>query len=472
MLAITISEQSPEKKPLGTLYQKAVFAYESQISNPLLKVWENAIAGMAEGKERGLIKTLILNSTCRTIDEIIQKTYPIKAGMVESFIHLLENKLISAIQLQYDPVIHKNAIANDQRSIESAFVLYDKSTSFNFSEWMRIDTPAAFQAFLARKVEEVISDLGEKKNNNLQKLFLKQIHRILLESLHSNEFLETLLKHYHPENANIEHPLQQLSSLQYTPWTTMTGNDSKNVFNVYMETSLNNPTMRFAPNSAKALLARIINIARETGSNNNPTHANILIPARILSLHTFLLMPDHPSLVHALKYKGGDESWIDEHVIDPGKQVSDTFIDMKTRLVLIVYAYQNLLPRDKILEFIKEVSNAPELISIKNFRNFVLKSLNDFVPADDFVKVARARQLDTLLCQNMPEALRKKIETSAVHFADTNWAEGIHDIHFCFAVNPGTGELELWEVYDNGTTLSALDQNKWLLNKEWEIFIN
>ncbi len=471
MLALHVSELNSGKQK-GTLYQKAVFAYESQTNNPLLKVWENAIAGMAEGKERSLIKTLILDATCRTIDKIIQETYPVKAGMIASFIHLLENKLVSAIQLQYDPAAHKDLSANDQHSTEAAFILYDKSNSFNFNEWKRIDTSAAFQSFLERKMNEVFKELGETEKNNLQKIFLKQIQIILSEHIHSNEFVEALLKQYHPENASLKHPLQHISSLKYTPWATMTGNDSKNVFNVYMEASLISPTVRFAPANAKALLAKIIDIAKAsvTNKSNKDLPANLLIPARIPALHTFLLMPGHPSFINALRNLGPAEKWIDDNVINTGRQIADTYIDMKTRLILITHAYQYLLPRDKIMDFIAEISKAPELISIKNFRNFILNTIKDIAPVENFIEIERARKLDTLLCQNIPEFLRKKLENSAVHFADTNWAEGIHDIHFCFAVNPGTGELEIWEVYDNGTSLSALDQKKWLIDKEWEIF--
>jgi len=472
MLALYETELNSGKQK-ATSYQKGVFAYESQTNNALLKVWENAIAGMAEGKERSLIKTLILDAISRTIDKIIQETYPVKAGIISSFVNLLENKLVSTIQLQYDPAVHQDIPANDKHSTDAGFILYDKSNSLNINEWKRIDTPAAFQSFLDNKIKEVIKDLREKETNNVQRIFLKQIQTILTEHINSNEFVEALLKQYHPQNAQLEHPLQQLPSLKYTPWTTKTGNDSKNVYNVYMETSLISPTVRFAPANAKALLAKIIDIAKTKvtkESNNERLPANFLIPARIPALHTFLLMPGHPSFIKALNDSGTAEKWIDENVINIGREISETYIDMKTRMILITHAYQNLLPRDKILDFIAKITKAPELISIKNFRNFILETIKAIAPEENYMEVERTRQLDTLLCQNIPETLRKKIESSAVHFADTNWAEGIHDIHFCFAVNPGSGDLEIWEVYDNGSSLSALDQKKWLVDKEWEIF--
>jgi hypothetical protein len=78
--------------------------------------------------------------------------------------------------------------------------------------------------------------------------------------------------------------------------------------------------------------------------------------------------------------------------------------------------------------------------------------------------------LDTYLFQNLPDVQKMLLREAAVHFADTNWAEGINDIHFCFTVNPGNGHLEIWAVHDNNSQFQALDQRLWLKNREWEFF--
>jgi hypothetical protein len=80
-----------------------------------------------------------------------------------------------------------------------------------------------------------------------------------------------------------------------------------------------------------------------------------------------------------------------------------------------------------------------------------------------------SREIDTALCQSLSVDLKAKLEHSAVHFGDTNWYQGIHDLHFCFLINPGTGQLELFESYSDGTHLKALDQKDWLINQKWGI---
>ena len=119
----------------------------------------------------------------------------------------------------------------------------------------------------------------------------------------------------------------------------------------------------------------------------------------------------------------------------------------------------------RILDCVKGTQDG---LTIKQYRHNILKNCHSVHPLPKVSIEKLVRQIDTALCQSLTPQLKKILEESAVHFADTNWCNGIQDLHFCFAVNPGTGELELWEAHANGTHLMALDQNYWLFNQKWE----
>jgi len=59
-----------------------------------------------------------------------------------------------------------------------------------------------------------------------------------------------------------------------------------------------------------------------------------------------------------------------------------------------------------------------------------------------------------------------------IHFADTNLHSGVHDVHFCFLVNPGSGKVEVWQVNDDNSGLTPLDQRHVCKNARWEIYLD
>lgn len=459
LLAANAAEFGPlSMRGIATITARGSVAYDSQVHNPLLMAWENAIAGMAEAHENSKIKVRILSSICGPVNDICEKLLPPE---MRPLAVKFSTALISRIHLQYDPLVKRDNKSADGRSVAGAFVLYDRSGRINPQEWKRVDNEQAFVAFLDRVFQDAVSG--------------QEIPQTLSDHIHSPAFLEKIVRGCHLRNSGVKNILQNLHMVTCTPWITYSGNDSATVLKVYLEEDTQPTSLKLVPADAKSFLSKIIELGRKGSVEEKAAYEknpNLMIPARIASLHAFSLMLGHPSIIKAWKEEGDCDTWINTYVVGPGKALSDSPVNFKLRLLTTNYAYSYLATEENCRQFLDEMGKIPKGMSIKQFRSAILDIINRLDPASREITVERARLLDTKICQYLSNDAKKQLEDSAVHFADTNWGDGVRDVHFCFLVNPGSGELEIWEANDNGSNLVAIDQHKWLLDKEWEIFNN
>lgn len=468
-LVLDVHEDCSDKETtLMPLLPKACFCFESQISNPLLEVWKNSIAGMAEAQESALVKSSVLNSASHALKidfiDLTADQKKIKAKLYEG----IDRELHERIQLQYDPYISHPSLSTDLHGVEGGFVLYDRNFSKNSSEWIRVDTPQAYQAFNLRIIEKIYAQL--QNTMHIKDKGLDAMIKHLFEYIRTEGFIQRVLNHYNPSNKVYVNPLIQYEQIKFTPWITRCGNDSAKVIQIYLEQKAK--TVSVLPSSSEQLLTKIIDLGKaipiieKKAYDHNPYK---LIPLRTLGLHSFSLMLGHDSLANAWKSDCKTADWIQNYVIIPGKRISKEQIDLKFRQQMIDFCAQSMIDPNDIPAFLQQILNIPESIDYFDFRNRMLTIIHAFFPLQTKMSEI-ARIFDTYLCESLPKNLKKIMEESAVHFADTNWSDGIHDIHFCFAINPGTEKLEIWEVYDNGGRFVALDQNYWLLNRTWEFY--
>ena len=54
--------------------------------------------------------------------------------------------------------------------------------------------------------------------------------------------------------------------------------------------------------------------------------------------------------------------------------------------------------------------------------------------------------------------------------ADANWGDGDHRVLMTMFVNPRTNEMELWQVNEDGTGASRMNQDDWVRNSDWAVF--
>jgi hypothetical protein len=453
-LCLYLAETQPLKKNmLGALFAQGCFAFSSQTNHPLLKVWENAIAGMAEAQDGSMIKSNILEATIHVIKKYLRKVND-SSSLQQKVEREFNKSFYNRIQLRYDPAIVMQGVKDlgDGHSKEGAFVLYDGN--------QRIDTSKGFIEVLLKTVSEMNPALGQTEEG---KLILEKLKDIIRDE----SFIPTVLTYYHPSNEIVK-KLKNYENLPFTPWITRIGNNSKMVLEVYLETSKPLKTERLAIKTPKQLLAKIIELGKtmsEEEKSSYLSNPNKLTPIRIPGNHTFSLMLGNPSLAKAWKENCLTEKWIKKYVLQPGQQIAESQIDPATKEKFISYLAQEVLPhlflneeKNQKIEAFVNLANKLEDTSIKKFRTQLLEILRQLYSVPNPPMDGIARQFDTVLCESLEPKLKKKLRDSAVHFADTNWCSGIHDIHFCFAVNPGTGDLEIWEAYANGSHFLALDQ--------------
>ena len=83
----------------------------------------------------------------------------------------------------------------------------------------------------------------------------------------------------------------------------------------------------------------------------------------------------------------------------------------------------------------------------------------------------RADMLDTFILQNCAsQASMKAWQSSIIHFADSNWNDGVQDIHFCCFFNPATQMVQFGSICNDGTELTLLAQDEWVINQQWNFY--
>jgi hypothetical protein len=431
-LALHAAESS-ENNTAADFYQKGCFAFGSATFNPLLKVWVNAIAGMAESQANCFFGSCIL----KTIMTVFHKHLSSKKLTSESmhdFEKQLQSRFASAIQMIYDPSI--GALVE---SAEGGFVLYEGHEEGEFRRLRRIDNGGDFNRF----VLQILRSCGQNKKftplaESLESLVL------------SPTFSETILTAY---NKILSHHLDKTEQkIVSVPWINHLGHSASDIMRVYLDHGPDLKPKILIPKKGKTLLRKLIVMGKHLDKiekdklKQNP---HLLKPARILNYHAFSLMIGHASLQKAWRDKRVSRKWVEDEISSYGLEVSHSIISKKQRSLLM----NNF-----------GVSDLPKNITIKQFRKYLLKSTSPLTPETKL-------EVDKLIVETLPHDLKEKLNKTIIHFADTNLHSGMNDIHFCFIVNPGTGKIEVWQITDDNSKIMPLDQNLIVKNKTWEIYL-
>lgn len=474
------NKQMHKETPLSQLISQACFAFSSQTTSPLLKVWENAIAGMSEANQGSMIKSFILQSLTYTFEHHLTEKHIQPTPLIQVFLLALQKELLKNIQLQYDPCIGSISQAEDLHSQEGGFVLY------NFSN--RIDNEKDFSFFVKAVLIETYKKVKNQVSNSQVEQELNALYQIFYSYTDTPSFLYILLSKYHPSNIEIRHH-SDYNHLDYTPWITITGRNSKMLWGIYLEAPEQIKTESFSAKTSRDLLAYIIDKGKNLSDEEKIAYfhnSHLLTPLRIPGIHTFSLMLGHPSISRAWQDDCSTEEWIELFVIEPGRQISESPIHAHTVQQLIHYIEEDILPLFLVQIENKEISNhyfthtkknflaemdkLPKNLTVRAYRQEAIRICQEIFPVLLPLKDKLTRKIDAALCQSLEIGLRHQLLQSTIRFADTNWCNGTQDIHFCFAVNPGSSELEMWEVDDKGIYFSALNQEYWVIDKSWEFF--
>lgn len=453
---------------LGDLYTQAALSFSSLSFPVFLKIWENSIAGMAEAHEQGLIKRMIALSINHALKAKLQALNIRLAPNYDQFLNSIQQVLMHSIELQYDPTVGQNGTEGRYLGKGGGFVMY--------VDQAQVKNHIDFRKTVQEIIRTAYQDLCDS-NKSLYKE-VSFIFDIFNEHVLTDDFLKELLKKYYEQRRVIPDLNKDFDSLQYTPWVTKCGNSSKTVWEIYLEVEHPIISQSFESRSPKVLFENIINMGKQLNEKEVKSYevnSNKLIPLRIVNHHSFSLMLGHSSLKIAWLDKGQADLWIQKNVVEPGLQVSKATFSSESRAKFILdfkNIIKSFLTDSEIEQWEIKLKKIPLNMAIHKFREAIFElskaCKEDFCREIDLTRLKI--QIDKLISENLTPSLMKKLKSSAVIVADTNWFNGIHDIFLCFMVNPGSGELELCKTYDNMEQFFFIDQKEWVCNKKWEYF--
>lgn len=461
-----IHASSCDKKIKGVLYSRACYAFGSQTINPMLPIWENAIAGMAEAEESSMLKSASVDATHRTVKEYLASQEQLPTDIKEDVIKKFQAELFQRTNFLYDPSLIHVTASKDLKSKEGGFVVYDipPLSQQKITDVICVDSSEEYRLFLKRILLTIEITSAE----------MKKVVDYLYQVISSEEFVLSAMQKYHTSNEKIKSLETEEKKAKFTPWKTLGGNDSKKVLDIYLETQNPIQTESFFPKTAEDLIIKFIDLAKNMPSKKKQEfldNPNKLTPIRVLGNHTFSLMLGHLTLAKAWMNTGNTKEWVEEVISKQSLLIANSKIDQNLSDALIKQTLFEIVPEEFSIKFIDASKNISKSLTIKEFRAAILEICSGLCPKSQESGERQARQFDAALYKELPTYLRKDINASAVHFADTNWSSSSgHDINLCFVVNPGTGKLEIWESYSDGSHLAPLDQKNWLNHQEWEVF--
>lgn len=452
------------------LLQKAEFAYSARTNPPLLKVWENVIASMAEAQESSVIKKMIMKSVVYALELKLTKEKIDPSPLLKQIFEDIKEKILQ-IRTHYDPTLITLKI-DGQTFKEGGFVPYfDKN---------RIDSPKKFISLIKDVVNEVLNK-NKQYLTEEQKINLEKISTLLLEYIKEEKiFIKNVLIKFDKSNA-IPNILEKMAEgeLKITPWALFIGNNSKKVLSVYLENDKAIHSPHEFSGSVKDRLISIIKMGQRLNAHEKDVYKknpNKLIQFRVPDHHTGSLMLGHSSLANAWMNNKNADQWVQNKVILPGMILSNTAVDEATQQALIDRITDKILPeyisKEKAASFKTVAIKINRKCSIHEYRSSMIQLITSFDEKLETNVDQIKRQVDAAIIESLEPKLKKKFKENIIHIADTNWRDSdeTNDNHLVILLNPGTKELELWEAGADNSHFHCLDQKHWFVQKKWEVF--
>ncbi len=418
-------------------FRKNCFMCESLTQNALFSIWRNSIANMSEIRVSGMLKKEVFLSVSAAFNVAFSNLTKEQVSLKNQMISILKKTLLKRLHLVYDPMA-------DSSTLESAFVMYDSKLKTSVEEWDRIENEEEFQSFIKEAVEEAGCQLSfldpEQKNDH----FLKQLTKSLSKYSESDLFLKQILDNYLDQKSEAGTP----SDYHHKPWFTKTGNDTETTLRSYHCDINEVAKYQITPSSGENLLEQIVLFFQKSRSIIKPLIEktnSLLLPCRIPEKHAFSLAPNHPTFAHLWMQKQNPSDRIEE------LQAFANEISNQTITHKMITEITNLLDCDT-----RGISTD---LSIKEWRNRLIET-----------NQIDSTLLDKYLFLTLPKDQQDKIKENTIFFADSNWASNGQDMLYGFIINPGTGDIEVWNMNEDYSDINVLEQEIWVNNTTWDIY--
>jgi hypothetical protein len=469
-------DQSVDASQEDRILDDLNFVYEAQTSPALLRVWENAIAMMAEVSGQTINRPHVIECVLFALSRKGHAIFGRNSQEWERLCEALKASLNARVQLVFDPSV-KGTQSLDGISSQGAWRLCDRQILEErgaYSEAI-IATPYEFQDFVARVVRDV-RELVPSSEREVDPL--SELEAYVYDPSFIWQSTRKFCFH------KVKDPIAEHHKLEMAPWLIKAGSNFVDTLQVYF--GLNErPQMDWAycPNGTALLKEVVKQVRRYLEWVERSPHPRMMIPARAQGKHAFNLILNAPSILEAVR-TDDLEKWLGERWLRPGSQLSRMriggagskltafclggLIDELGRSFPEAIQWKSRSRYHCALRSLKAVG------SIAEFRNKLLKTVFDELAlkdqdAKEFIQV----EIDQELIRVLPEHQRRWIEQSAVCFADTGHEhrESSRNIHFFFIYNPGSERIELAQMKGNRTEIAVLSQREWLEERNWEFCI-
>jgi hypothetical protein len=457
---------------LGEMTAAARFVASAQIGHPLLRIWENCVAGMVESHSETHLRTSIAKCIIDSLEQFIKQYGGISNKDSAGIMQMLRQKIIHKIHLYYDPSIANASMTFDSHSAEGAFVLYDKAQSNQLKswKWSRIDNPALFQEF----VERIVIDIEDEWLMHAGALggsltALKMFFSELRQYCRSLSFIKSSMQRYSTLVPYVNLTTSSFEDLRCAPWMNKLGHDANLVLQIYSESGSTLPVNRVQPRNAAELFSHLIEYGRfllKSGEHSFLDNPYKMLPMRIMNTHAFCLMPGHPTLQKALLAQQAPDEWIAQNLQSKAWKLTSGIVDHDMYKTVLTYALNLSKQKIEILKLLHDPYKRK--LTINQFRQKIVEALKKEFRQEEQLENMYAL-IDTSIAASLSGELKELFTSSIIHFGNSNWSDDFHDVHFCFLANPGTGEIEVWEIRDDGSKPISIPGQYKLIRQQWEI---
>lgn len=139
------------------------------------------------------------------------------------------------------------------------------------------------------------------------------------------------------------------------------------------------------------------------------------------------------------------------------------------RSALISYVADDIFERGSVGKAVSAAAaKFPASLSIASFRSKLVDAIGKNSTASARQLSEIAGYIDIALMNLLSPDQKKNLPL--IHFADTNWNNGVNDIHFCAFFNPGNQTFSIGTVNDDDTGLRFTDPYDWVIGQQWRFF--
>jgi hypothetical protein len=443
-------------------------------NNMLLRAWEELIAAMAEVRPHGLVRGSLLNSISAALSDQFKPRTLSDKKVMQVFNKTLLDTVNTQLDLRYDPSTtldddsNANTVSSDGKSnFDAAFVMYDTKGN-------EVQTPSEFEETIRSYVDMTAQICAKQFTSNQEAQSLQDTAKKIMAFVGSKTFLRLAIINFDEENKKVNHPEDNWETLDGLPWRARYGNDPGEVLDVYFERTKDLVPYTFTPQNAQDLMVTLLDVAKQHQSethyldDDNPNETLELTSPQ----HAFEFMIKSDSMKVAVKDSRNARDWVQDYVSKHGKIFAETKLTPEIKSKILQKTEHMLDNPNHKAEFKAKISKmTTQHVTVDDLRKELL-TITQYVTKEDVKDKKDIKNIVNMACDqhilSMQKGVLDSLKPFIIHFADTNWNDGDHSIHFCFV--PYGNTVLLGTVFDDGTNLQVVDQDEWVNRQEWQVY--